>query len=199
MSDSHCIVGFNNVVETLLVVLRRPWCILELWCTKLETVEALYHFAMLAYGIDWRGYAAAVALLSHELSKKREISRSNSTSTGNPTLQEMQDFCTAIFSTSESSFNSFWLRAFCVSSLRFDIAFSEIARCLIRYDKWLAPSSPLLLPGQSDPSTLASKRRNTMTNLITKAKYTGSSALNSQLSPRSPPHFFLPEFQDREG
>lgn len=163
MSDNHCIVGFNNVIETLLVVLRRPWCILELCCTKLESIEALYHFATLAYGIDCRGYAAAVALFSHELSKKRGIDRCDRAGNG-ATMQEMQDFCTAIFFASEISFNSFWLRALCVSALKLDVAFSEIACCLIQCDKQLAV--PFL---QSHPST--SRCRNTTARI--NAKYTG--------------------------
>ena len=40
MSNSYCIVGLNNVIEILPVLLRRPWCILELCCTKLESTEA---------------------------------------------------------------------------------------------------------------------------------------------------------------
>ena len=122
MSDSHCIVGFDNVIETLLVVLRRPWYILELSYTKLESIEALYHFAILAYGTDWRDYATVVALLSHELSKKRGIGYSDRAGYG-ATMQEIQDCCTVIFPASEIS-NSIWLRTLCV--------FLEVRRTIFR-------------------------------------------------------------------
>jgi len=61
----HCIAGWGTPVETLLAVLRRPWCILELCCSRDEAVVTLLEFAREAER-EVGGYSAAVSLLEHE-------------------------------------------------------------------------------------------------------------------------------------
>lgn len=146
MNKSHCIVGTNNVVETLLLVLRRPWCVLELCGTSLATLESLYAFATLASDINPKEYAAAIALLSHELSKKSGM-ESREKHGQKVSMQAIQSFCADIFTASENSYNGFWMRALCVCALWLDVSFSEMALRLLDQEK----SSGALQPRISRP------------------------------------------------
>ncbi|KAF3225186.1 hypothetical protein TWF191_005476 [Orbilia oligospora] len=71
ISEEHYIVGRGSIVETLLVILRRPWCILEVCCCEYETVRTMLEFAILAREFEPKAYAASVYLLSHEVSKRQ--------------------------------------------------------------------------------------------------------------------------------
>jgi len=61
-----CIAGIQDAVTTLMSVLRRPWCILELCGAGIEAVDALLAFAQVATIADEKGYAGMVALLRHQ-------------------------------------------------------------------------------------------------------------------------------------
>ena len=79
ISPRHCIAGQNSVVETLLTILQRPWCVLEVCCCDIRTVAAVYKFAVAAekrVDSNSRTYGAAVRLLGHEL-RKRGINANN--------------------------------------------------------------------------------------------------------------------------
>ncbi len=65
-SRELCIAGIQDAVTTLLSVLRRPWCVLELCGSGLEAVEALLAFAEAAEGFSEKEYGGAVALLRHQ-------------------------------------------------------------------------------------------------------------------------------------
>lgn len=82
LHKQHCIVGQGSITETLLAVLRRPWCVLEICVgstheeygdsdqNALDVLADVLSFARLAYEKDEFGYAMAVFLLEHELDKR---------------------------------------------------------------------------------------------------------------------------------
>ncbi|KAJ5112812.1 hypothetical protein N7532_000857 [Penicillium argentinense] len=63
-SSQHCLLGQHNALETMLMVLQRPWCVLELCCCDTDTVTAAHAFALIATCIDRAKYQPAVRLLS---------------------------------------------------------------------------------------------------------------------------------------
>lgn len=65
-SREVCIADTQDAVTTLLSVLRRPWCVLELGGAGNEAVEALLAFAEAAKKCNGKGYNGAVALLRHQ-------------------------------------------------------------------------------------------------------------------------------------
>ncbi|KAJ6602112.1 hypothetical protein B0H10DRAFT_2230332 [Mycena sp. CBHHK59/15] len=142
----HAIAGRGSTVETLLAVLRRPWCVLELCCTPVSAVEPLLAFAECAAEFDHMGYGAAVVLLRHELAAREEedvgkvtgpilslfggpslIERASRTSASIPALRTM---CFAVFSTSVRSYNGFWLRLVCISALQLGMSYSRLGSLL---------------------------------------------------------------------
>ena len=56
----------GTLVETLLAVLSRPWCVLELCYSTTSAINALLDFANLACQLDLEAYTPARILLSHE-------------------------------------------------------------------------------------------------------------------------------------
>ena len=149
----HCIAGRETVVETLLAVLRRPWCVLELCSSNDEVVRALSEFAEEVDRV-MGGYAAAVYLLGHELEARcrvrdqAAVSREESPtavfrtespvatrrrpgfSADEEVLRGMREVCAAVFGTSVKSFNGFWLRLICTTAVRLKICFSTVGRML---------------------------------------------------------------------
>lgn len=85
----HCVIGQGSITETLLVVLRRPWCVLEICVGSTHEeygdsgqnatafLEDVLFFASLAYEKDESGYAMAVFLLEHELDKRYAVKTSD--------------------------------------------------------------------------------------------------------------------------
>lgn len=69
----HCILGCHNALESLLMVLQRPWCILELCCCETPVVAAIHDFVMAAAKLGPVIYRPAVILLSHEISQRTKI------------------------------------------------------------------------------------------------------------------------------
>lgn len=66
----HCIVGQGSIVETLLVVLRRPWCVLEICVSishDIDVLQEILAFAKIAQERDYTGYSTAVFLLEYEI------------------------------------------------------------------------------------------------------------------------------------
>lgn len=70
--STHCVLGRSDALTSLLVVLQRPWCILELCCSDTSTVAALHEVAKLAVQIDHPTYSPARRLLAHELSRRTD-------------------------------------------------------------------------------------------------------------------------------
>lgn len=139
VSERHCIVGNNSLIESLLAVLRRPWCILEICCSSLATVDAMLDFAVVVAEIDQRGYSASVVLLSHE--KTRRKTKTDGAEDGSPlprfetcgpyrSLKGLQEVCAVIFAAGIRSYNAFWLGLICVCGVELDISFSELSQAL---------------------------------------------------------------------
>lgn len=140
LHTKHCIIGQGSKTETLLVVLRRPWCVLEICLSNIHDIEALgwiRAFALFAQEVDHSGYGTAVFLLGVEIEARRRRRRRRQT------LPQGEDDClwwdrremnssgrvyelcnTAVFIPSLSSFNSFWIRLICVCAIELGIGFS---------------------------------------------------------------------------
>lgn len=88
LHKQHCIIGQGGRTETLLVTLRRPWCVLEICMgstqegygdsgqSSTEVIGDVLSFARLAYEKDESGYAMAVFLLEHEVNKRYAVKKS---------------------------------------------------------------------------------------------------------------------------
>ncbi|KAI9787831.1 MAG: hypothetical protein M1816_007398 [Peltula sp. TS41687] len=123
--ERFAVVGKHGPVETLMAVLRRPWCVLELCQTELETLRGLRCFAQLvseALDVD-NAYQGAVRLLAHEI-WIREC-RLGLRWAEEPVLQ-MQKVSEALEAASQVSYNGAWLRAIYTCAFRLNIAFSEL-------------------------------------------------------------------------
>jgi hypothetical protein len=135
----HCVVGSGSVVQALLVILQRPWCVLEICCTDTATIAAVLGFAQLAVQEDKDSYDAAVRLLSHEhrtrvapvpasapvmadisaaISQHRPAARCS--------INSLRDIYAA--TTLTASYNRFWLPLICACAVYLGISFSEVVR-----------------------------------------------------------------------
>ena len=153
----HCIIGRSSgdLTESLLVILRRPWCVLELCCCDIPTVSSMLAFAVQAREYDSKLYRASVHLLSHEMAKRAEQASSSSLSTRAVTTRngEMRlaslplreprerrlsdwnlsgawELFTVLSPQSMQSYNSFWLRLVCMCAMPLGVTFSDLARAL---------------------------------------------------------------------
>lgn len=146
--ESHQIgvAGVESAAETLLAVLGRPWCVLELCCSSLDVVEALVAFTDVALEFDSKAYAAASSLLQHERDTRiykprrssaipRWVSRQETVIQRTATLSKIRSLCAALFLISENSYNGFWLRAICVCALWLGIPMSQAGQCLETMDQ----------------------------------------------------------------
>ena len=140
------VAGTGSAAETLLAVLSRPWCVLELCCSRLDVVEALVAFADIALKFDSKTYTAARSLLHHERETRAYKARRSS---GLPlwishqetaiqrrdTLSKIRSLCAAIFIVSENSYNGLWLRVICVCALWLAMPISLAGQCLETVDQ----------------------------------------------------------------
>lgn len=146
--ESHQIgvAGTGSAAETLLAVLGRPWCVLELCCSSLNVVEALIAFTDIALEFDSKTYAAARSLLQHERETRTYklrrssaisswVSRTESVIQRTVTLSKIRSLCAALFLISENSYNGFWLRVICVCALWLGIPMSQAGQCLEMVDQ----------------------------------------------------------------
>ncbi|RAL08835.1 uncharacterized protein BO97DRAFT_472790 [Aspergillus homomorphus CBS 101889] len=133
MFERHCVIGSQSAVESLLVVLQRPWCVLEACCCNSETIAALRGFAQLAAQVDPSRYDAAVRLFSHEI-----WVRGSSTTDGIPrpavscvsraSLATVRTIYVASTLTAVTSYNRFWLSLICSCAVYLEVSFSEVVR-----------------------------------------------------------------------
>lgn len=147
LARAHCMVGRNDVVQSLLIILQRPWCVLELCCCDTRTVIAVYNFASLAEKFNPKIYRVATMLLSHEISTRargdyREYSTpllsfkvpyGPSHADGyafDSTAREVIEIYRTISITSLRSHNPFWLCLISVCAICLNVAFSELIRTL---------------------------------------------------------------------
>ncbi|RDW93150.1 uncharacterized protein DSM5745_00472 [Aspergillus mulundensis] len=135
VSKKHCVIGRGSAVESLLVILQRPWCVLEVCCADTETIAAMKDFALLATLVDGESYNAALLLLSHEyLVRLASISRSadillpcNENSSARPFPEKaIRDIYAA--TTLVSSYNRFWLPLVCCCAVYLDLSFPDAVR-----------------------------------------------------------------------
>ncbi|QKX53111.1 uncharacterized protein TRUGW13939_00183 [Talaromyces rugulosus] len=109
LHKQHCIIGQGSMTETLLVALRRPWCVLEICVGSTqeeygnsgqkaaEFLKDILSFARLAYEKDESGYVMAVFLLEHELDKRHAVK------TSHPMISTLQRHGRGQFETREAS------------------------------------------------------------------------------------------------
>ena len=64
----------GTLVETLLAILSRPWCVLELCYSPTSAISALLNFTNLACHLDVGAYTPARILLSHERAHRSILS-----------------------------------------------------------------------------------------------------------------------------
>ncbi|RVD83449.1 uncharacterized protein DFL_007835 [Arthrobotrys flagrans] len=135
ISEKHYIVGRGSLAETLLVILRRPWCILEVCCCEYETVSTMLEFAILARELEPKAYAASVFLLSHEESKRQRNPNEHipflpltSGRPSQPEVNALRGVYTVLSADGLQSHNPFWLRVICVCGVQLGIAFSDFLR-----------------------------------------------------------------------
>ena len=127
-STSFAIVGNDSSVESLMCVLRRPWCVLELCCTGLDTLRLLLRFARQVSELDMDAYQGAVGLLSHEILLRE--GRLGLRSSSDLSVLQMEKVSKALFSASEAAYNGPWLRAIYTCAFQLNIAFSELGKIL---------------------------------------------------------------------
>jgi hypothetical protein len=147
LAGAHCMVGRNSVVESPLIILQRPWCVLELCCCDTRTVIAVYNFASLAEKFNPKIYRAATMLLSHEISTRAggdcreyftpllsfKVPYGPWHANGyifDSTAREVIEIYRAISTTSLRSHNPFWLCLISVCAICLNMAFSELIRTL---------------------------------------------------------------------
>lgn len=135
LHDKHCIIGQYSKTETLLVVLRRPWCVLEICVSNVhddvDVLEAIRGFARVAQEVEAAGYGTAAFLLGVEIDARRRLTRSRKVSRDyyDFSAAKVYELCNAtVFIPSLRSFNSFWIRLICVCAIELRVSFS----CLIR-------------------------------------------------------------------
>ncbi|KAL4951544.1 hypothetical protein BDW69DRAFT_169838 [Aspergillus filifer] len=130
--EEHCVVGRSSAVESLLVILQRPWCVLEICCADTETVRSVLKFAQVAVKEDPDSYDAAVWLLSHEYRSRmaslplaRHVFPCDITA---PHCAEKR-LCDIYAATTLSrSYNRFWLPLICSCAVYLGLPFSEVVR-----------------------------------------------------------------------
>lgn len=134
--EQRCLVGEEaDLVRTLLVVLQRPWCVLEMCCCDTATLHTILEFVQAAAKLDHKNYALSVILLLHE-KKTRELSSRESYhrselrgwKKGSETLRQ---YAFIIESSSKTvSLNVLWLRILSICGLELGWSYSELLKCL---------------------------------------------------------------------
>ena len=126
--DKHAIVGDARAVDTLLRVLSRPWCVLELCYSSKEILSAVLDFAHVASELDPKIYAPTIQLIEHELNARDAPAEARYLA--DPPLSIMEDLRSKLFLPSENSYNSVWLRIIFTCALQLNIPLSELGRLL---------------------------------------------------------------------
>ncbi|KAL4958971.1 uncharacterized protein BDV14DRAFT_185651 [Aspergillus stella-maris] len=130
--EEHCVIGRSSAVESLLVILQRPWCVLEICCAETETVRSVLKFAQVAVKEDPDSYDAAVWLLSHECRSRMALSSLTShvlpcDATASQCAEKR--LCDIYAATTLSrSYNRFWLPLICSCAVYLGLPFSEVVR-----------------------------------------------------------------------
>ncbi|KAJ5464362.1 uncharacterized protein N7458_000048 [Penicillium daleae] len=133
----HCVFGRSDSLASLLVVLQRPWCILELCCCDASTIAALHDFAILALEIDGPTYSPAVTLLAHELSHRKDghsksspVKSLASTTQNDPEGHDAFAMYRELSRSCLRSHNSFWIGLITACAVYLGVAFSDLTKML---------------------------------------------------------------------
>ncbi|KAA8651465.1 uncharacterized protein ATNIH1004_000348 [Aspergillus tanneri] len=143
-SRKHCVLGQNSIVESLLMVLRQPWCVLEICCCETHIITAVYKFVTTADKAYTGIYTVAIRLLSYEMMKRSAAGSSKGLGHAifwphkswdywlahNTTLANIRTLYTNLFFHGRQSRNPFWLCLVVVCAMFLDASFSDLARCL---------------------------------------------------------------------
>jgi hypothetical protein len=138
--SKHCILGQGSGLESLLIVLQRPWCVLELCCCDTPILAALYTFAVVAKKIDHINYHSAARILSYEMKIRQRIDNED-TSLSKTLSLIRQKYTLRSLSKANSlyadlswgslrSHKSFWIGMISTCAVYFDLAFSDVALML---------------------------------------------------------------------
>lgn len=135
----HCVLGHHTAMESLLRILQRPWCVLELCCCETPIVAAVRGFANAASRID-RAYDPAAQVLSYELAKRSDDSASHSAvcQTPNHCWPKVCAIYAALSPSRLLSHESFWIGLLCACAVYLGVSFSNLTTML-----WDPPSASL--------------------------------------------------------
>lgn len=137
--ESHGIAGQGDALRTLILILQRPWCVLELACVrKAAVLLSLLQFAQTCAALPGmsKQYRAAVELLSSEIRVRAATSptaRSEGCRGSNgirDTRRQLEGLSAATFTASLASWNGIWLRAVCSWSALDQAPVADIGRQL---------------------------------------------------------------------
>lgn len=140
--SKHQIVGRKDIVESLLIILQRPWCVLELCCCDSPTISAIHRFAVIATKLNPELYNQALVLLHQELRRRTipsldikpsELSLMKpwiSFAEVDTTWFSLKEVYTELSSSRLRSHNSFWLRLISTCAPYLGISCSNLVRIL---------------------------------------------------------------------
>ena len=141
-SEEVCIAGIRDAVTTLLAVLRRAWCVLELCEAGAKAVTALLTFVAVAESLDRQGYTGAVASLRYQRDCHIAEERESGIIDGLNWSQKVEGFdkrekddrlreiCAALFRSSLDSFNGFYIRAIAACAVELRVQWGDMGRVL---------------------------------------------------------------------
>ncbi|KAJ5620034.1 hypothetical protein N7510_004018 [Penicillium lagena] len=164
-STKHCVIGHGTAMQSLLMILQRPWCVLELCCCDTATVAAIHEFTSTASKINSTTYSPALRLLSHEMDNRFKDQPQTSErwkSLSSAPMHRWARIDSTWFGASAMyvelsrhilrSHNAFWLGLVVACSVYLGIAFSELVRTLCD-----TTSNPLVVMHLRPISTLFKK------------------------------------------
>lgn len=142
--SKYRIIGRKNTLEALLMILQRPWCVLELCCCQSPAISAIHQFATVATKLSSRLYQPALKLLSHEMRERQLDTYSpiqdrdpHSTRPWTPSTEhivtwlEIRTLYSEMSSSRIRSHNSFWLGLISICALYLEISCSDLIRNLV--------------------------------------------------------------------
>lgn len=140
----HCIIGNSSRTEALLLILLRPWCVLEICVSSvgsIETLQAVLDFAQEARRKVHVRYSMAIFLLEHEIQARKDQLRVQHgrrdtfapcmTYTIEKATGLAYEICnTMLFLPSLKSFNGFWIELICTCAIEIGRGFHWSIRLL---------------------------------------------------------------------
>lgn len=138
--QKHCVLGHHTAMETLLRILQRPWCVLELCCCRTSIVTAVLNFASAASRTDPAIYDPAIEILSYELAIRSDIRIIHLAvyQPPNDYWSKVRVIYTALSPSRLLSHNSLWIGILCACAVYLGVSFSNLTAKL-----WDPPSASL--------------------------------------------------------